>query len=116
MSLSDQDKAELRDLMETKPGFRKFLFRVIQKARIFEATANGTDHRHLIDEGRRLLGLEILREVEAALPLQSTSGIPSLTVIQVLREEALSPPKEKPSGRRADPYRDLNGADGGNDG
>jgi hypothetical protein len=115
VSLTDQERVELVELMKV-PGFRNFLFRVIQKARIFDATANGTDQRHLIDEGRRLLGLEILREVEAAMPLQSPSGIPSLTVIQVLREEAQSPSKEKPSGRRADTYRDLDGTDGGSDG
>jgi hypothetical protein len=112
VSLTDQERADLADLIE-RPGFRRFLFRVIQKAGIFEATANGTDQRHLVNEGRRLLGLEILREVEAAMPLQSPSGIPSLTVIQVLREEAQSPSKEKPSGRRPDTYSELT-ADGPN--
>jgi hypothetical protein len=52
--------------------------------------------------------LDILREVESAMPLQSPSGIPSLTVIQVLREEAQSPtPERTKRGRRSDPYTEL---------
>jgi hypothetical protein len=118
VSLSDQEKVDLADLIE-RPGFRRFLFRVIQNAGIFSATANGSDQRTSFNDGRRSLGLDILREVEAAMPLQSQSGIPSLTVIQVLREEAQSPPKEKPGGRRNAIYGDLggdDGSDGGNDG
>lgn len=107
MNLSDEDKAELADLIG-RPGFRRFLFRVIQNAGIFSATANGSEQRTSFNDGRRSLGLDILREVEAAMPLQSTSGIPSLTVIQVLREEAQSPPPERTkSGRRSDPYSEL---------
>jgi hypothetical protein len=106
MNLTDQDRADLTDLIE-RPGFRRFLFRVIQNAGIFSATANGSEQRTSFNDGRRSLGLDILREVDAALPIQSPSGIPSLTVIQVLREEAQSPSQEKPSGRRSDPYSEL---------
>jgi hypothetical protein len=117
LNLSDQDKADLADLLE-RPGFRRFVFRVIQNAGIFSATANGSDQRTSFNDGRRSLGLDILREVDAAQPVPSPSGIPSLTLIQVLREEAQSPPPERTaSGRRADPYRDLSSDDGsdGND-
>lgn len=109
--MTDQEKADLADLIE-RPGFRRFLFRAIQTAGIFDATANGSDGRNLYLEGRRSLGLELLREVDAAQPVPSPSGIPILTLIQVLREEAQSTPQERPSGRRNGIYNDLDG-DGG---
>jgi hypothetical protein len=107
VNLSDQDKADLADLLE-RPGFRRFLFRVIQNAGIFQSTANGSDTRHLFQEGRRSLGLDILREVDAAQPVPGPSGIPTLTMIQVLREEAQSPtPERTQRGRRSDTYSEL---------
>jgi hypothetical protein len=107
VSLTDQDKIDLADLIE-RPGFRRFLFRVIQNAGIFAATANGTDQRTSFNDGRRSLGLDILCEVDAAQPVPGPSGIPTLTLIQVLREEAQSrPPERTKSGRRPDPYSEL---------
>jgi hypothetical protein len=107
--VTDQDKADLVDLL-TKPGFRRFLFRAIQTAGIFDATANGSDGRNLYLEGRRSLGLELLREVEAAQPAQHPSGIPMLTLHRILTEEIQSP-QEKPSGRRNGIYNDLGSDD-----
>jgi hypothetical protein len=112
MSLTDQERADLADLIE-RPGFRRFLFRVIQNAGIFSATTNGSEQRTSFNDGRRSLGLDILQEVESAMPLQSPSGIPSLTVIQVLREEAQSPPPERTKRGRRDPYSELNTGDTG---
>jgi hypothetical protein len=107
MNLTDQEKADLFDLME-RPGFRRLLLRVIQMAGIFAATANGSDQRTFYENGRRSLGLEILRLLEAAQPVQGSSGNPTLTLIQLLREEAQSPPSERTaSGRRTDPYSDI---------
>jgi hypothetical protein len=107
MTLTDQDNADLTDLM-ARPGFRRFVFRVIQNAGIFSATANGSDQRTFYENGRRSLGLDILREVDAAQPVPGPSGIPTLTLIQVLREEAQSQPPERTNrGRRNDPYSDI---------
>ncbi|MDH7973692.1 hypothetical protein QH494_15985 [Sphingomonas sp. AR_OL41] len=88
------------------PAFQRFLFDLIQRAGIFEATANGTDGRNLFFEGRRSLGLEILRDLDEAQPAQLAGGIPVLTLIQLLREVAQSTPKEKPVARRH-PHAEL---------
>lgn len=107
MNLTDQERADYADLLE-RPQFRRFLLRVIQLAGIYEATANGSAERTFFQNGRRSLGLDILREVDAAQPLPAPTGTPTLTLIQVHREEAQSPsPERTKSGRRNDPYRDL---------
>jgi hypothetical protein len=108
--MTDQEKADLVDLL-ARPQFRRFLFRAIQLSGIFDATANGTDERTRFLEGRRSLGLDILRDVDGAQPVQSPGGIPILTLLQVLREGAQSSPQEKPNGRRTGPYADLRSDD-----
>jgi hypothetical protein len=105
------DKADKMTLLET-PAFRRFLFDLIQSSGIFEASTNGTDGRNLFAEGRRSLGLEVLRSMDEAQPVQSPTGIPILTLIQTLHEEAQSAPKEKPLARRNGPYTDLGDSDG----
>jgi hypothetical protein len=110
--LHNIDRLELMKI----PAFRRFLFRAIQMAGICEATANGADGRNLYLEGRRSLGLEILRDVESAMPVQHPGGIPILTMLQIFREETQSQ-QENPNGRRArnrDTYDDLS-ASGGDD-
>lgn len=82
-----QISADMAKLMEL-PEFRRFLFRVIQMARIFEPVTDGADSRHLLHEGRRQLGLEILADAETGQPVTHPDRIPILTAIQVLREEA----------------------------
>lgn len=107
MNLSDQERADYADLLE-RPQFRRFLLRVIQLAGIYEATANGSAERTFFMNGRRSLGLDILREVDAAQPVAAPTSTPTLTLIQVLREDAQSHPTERnPRGRRADTYSDL---------
>lgn len=105
--MTDQDKVDRSHLM-TLPAFRRFMtLHAIQMAGIFSATATGSDGRNLFLEGRRSLGLDMLRDLDEAQPIQSPSGIPVLTVLQLLREDAQSNPQEKPNGRRSSPYRDL---------
>ena len=102
-----QTRADMAWLM-ARPEFRRFLWRVIQTARIFEPVTDGSDTRHLYHEGRRDLGLELLAECEAGQPAQHPSGAPILTVIQVLREEAQQQPDEKGKDRsRYDRTQDL---------
>lgn len=105
--MTDQDKAD-REYLMSLPAFRRFLsLHAIQSAGIFSATANGSDGRNLYLEGRRSLGLDMLRDVDEAQPLPAPSGIPVITVLQLLREDAQSTPQEKPNGRRSDPYSDI---------
>lgn len=107
MTLTDQERADYADLIE-RPQFRRFLSRVIQLSGIYDATANGSAERHFYTEGRRSLGLDILREVDAAQPIPAPTSTPTLTLIQILREDAQSPtPERTNSGRRSDPYADL---------
>jgi hypothetical protein len=111
MNLTDQERADYADLLE-RPQFRRFLLRVIQLSGIYEATANGSAERTFFTNGRRSLGLDILREVDAAQPIPAPTGTPTLTLIQVHREEAQSPPTERnPRGRRNGLYNEL-GSDG----
>lgn len=105
--MTDQDKVDREQLMSL-PSFRRWLcLHAIQNSGIFSATANGSDGRNLYLEGRRSLGLDMLRDVDEAQPLPAPSGIPVLTVLQLLREDAQSTPQEKPNARRADPYSDI---------
>jgi hypothetical protein len=114
-TLTDQERADYADLIE-RPQFRRFLSRVIQLSGIYEATANGSAERTFFSNGRRSLGLDILREVDAAQPIPAPTSTPTLTLIQILREDAQSPtPERTKSGRRADPYRDLNDGSDGSD-
>jgi hypothetical protein len=83
--------------------FTRFIFRVIQSSRIFSSAADGSDTRNL-NEGRRDLGLEILSMVEAGQPVAHPEGLPILTVLQALREEAIQQPQEKPNARTAERY------------
>ena len=107
MNLTDQERADYADLIE-RPQFRRFCLRLIQLAGIYEATANGSAERTFYTNGRRSLGLDILREVDAAQPLPAPTSTPTLTLIQLHREEAQSPsPERTKSGRRTDPYSEL---------
>jgi hypothetical protein len=70
---------------------------VIQQARIFDRTADGSDGD--TSRGRRNLGLEILEMVEEGQPVPHPEGQPILTILQTLREEANQPgskPNAKP--------------------
>jgi hypothetical protein len=101
-----QQKLDLEHLLR-QPEYLRFLFRVIQIARIFEPVTDGSDTRHLYHEGRRDLGLEILAMADAAQPVRHESGLPILTAIQVLREEAQKPGTEKAKRTRYDRREEL---------
>lgn len=75
-----------------QPQFRRFLWRVIQRAGIWDATADGSERA----TGRRNLGLEILDMVEKGQPLahDADPGPPILTIFGVLREEIQKPTQE----------------------
>ena len=76
--------------------FKQFLFAVIQEAGIFRRATDGSTARDLsYFEGRRDLGLVILDMVELGQPFAHPDGMPLLTLIQTLREEANPPPSER---------------------
>jgi hypothetical protein len=112
MTLDELEKQDGEFLLG-RAEFQRFLLRVIQMARIFSCTTDGSGERNLsFDEGRRSLGLEILEMAEAAQPqVHSLIGIPASTLTQVLLEEARRPKPEKPNGRRYDRQSELSGDD-----
>ncbi len=117
--MTDAERVDMVWLME-QPQFRRFLFRSIQTAGILTyraSTANGSDGRDLAyAEGRRSLGLDILRDADAALPapLQHPSHAHTLAAIMA---EASQIQSEKPNARhKRDRYDDIDGDDDGSAG
>lgn len=103
------------DFLLQRAEFKRFLFSVIQMARIFQRTTDGSDERNLgFDEGRRSLGLEILEMVEMGQPVTHSEGIPALTVIQTFLEATQHQP-EKPSGGRNQRYDRTSELDSGDE-
>jgi hypothetical protein len=105
MNLTDQERADYADLIE-RPQFQD-LSCADSIGGIYEATANGSAERTFFANGRRSLGLDILRIVEAAQPLPAPAHIPTLTLIQVPRGSTIPSSERTKSGRRNDPYADL---------
>lgn len=91
------------------PAFHAFLYRLIRSAGVFSPSP--TDGRDFA-EGRRALALEVLAEVEAVQAQKTDDGLPVFGSIQILTVAAQTAAKEKPLGRRSDPYRDINTGDG----
>jgi len=99
--LSDQerrDKQQREDMehLLAQPQFRRFLWRVIQSARIFQGATDGSELR-AVNDGRRDLGLEILAMVETGqpIPYPHPDG-PLLTLLMALRAEIEQPqPNER---------------------
>lgn len=115
--MSDVRTAEMAQLMAL-PGFRKFLFSLIQRAGVLDYapfSTNGSDGRDLAYyEGRRSLGLDILRDADAAQPAPMRHPNSIMTLMTVLREEAQTTEQEKPRGRPSR-YDDDDGTDGSAD-
>lgn len=96
----------------SRPEFRRFLFAAIQSAGILGhyAPANGQLGRDLGHfEGRRSLGFDLLRMVDAGQPEPLRSAECLATVSAAIREAMTPPPKEKTRDRRndLDRYNDL---------
>lgn len=104
------EKLDMEGLLKV-PGFLLFLSRVIQSSGIHTAETNGADGRHLVSEGRRDLGLIILRDAARGQPVDDPGSAFAMTLIQVLREEAQSTAKEPTRGRRTR-YDDTGTDDG----
>lgn len=96
----------------TRPEFRRFLFAAIQSAGILghHAPANGQMGRDLGHfEGRRSLGFDLLRMVDAGQPEPLRSADCLATLSLAIREAMTPSPKEKTRDRRndLDRYSDL---------
>ncbi|NIJ18470.1 hypothetical protein FHS95_000139 [Sphingomonas naasensis] len=92
MSRASQHELDMRVLMASAP-FRRFLLRLANAAGIWIPTA-GAEQTLLSREGRRSLGLDILREAAAGLPRGATI---EHVLVAILSEAT---PKETPD---ADP-------------
>lgn len=102
-----QDETDMAELLEL-PAFRRFVFKSIQMAGILSAATTGADGRDLaFAEGRRSLGLDILRAVEAGQPAPLRHPLSIMTLIAALREEAN--PTSKPEKPRAGRYDEISG-------
>lgn len=96
------EKSEKLDMekLAAEPAFLRFLSRVIQTSEIHSATTDGADGRHLVSEGRRDLGLNILRDAARGMPVDDPQAAFGLLLIQVIREDAQSTIQETPRARR----------------
>lgn len=100
-------KAEKQTLL-ANGYFLRWLFALVEASGLLESTASAGDGRNLYLEGRRSLALDLLRELEAAQPAGSPSGVPVLTLIQILREQAQSAGnKERNVATRDGTYAEL---------
>jgi hypothetical protein len=102
MTPDDREKRDRSDIqfLVQRGEFARFLFRVIQTARIFETATDGSHDAAVAALARRNLGLEILEMVEAGQPVPHPGGLPILTTMQALREEANPPTQERPNARK----------------
>lgn len=92
ISQEERDKRDHQDMeaLVRQEAFTRFLLRVIQRARIFSPTTDGSREQHLLNEGARQLGLAILDWAEKAQPA-AHPDLPIFTLLQVTREEAITP-------------------------
>lgn len=94
------DQRSDMEFLNSRPEFRRFLWRVIQRAGILTPATDGSEGRHLAyAEGRRNLGLEILDDAETGQPVAHPESLPILTLIQALREETQQQPQETRRGK-----------------
>lgn len=92
------EKRELAELMKQTP-FRKYLWRVLRDAGIWDTISCGDPLQTAFTEGSRALGLNLLRDAEAASPgvpaaILAEHGIPAISKFK---------PPEDPNGRDSDP-------------
>lgn len=98
--MSERTEKQDMEKLVAEPAFLRFLSRVIQISEIHSATTDGADGRYLVSEGRRDLGLNIIRDAARGMPADDSEAAFKLLLIQVLREEAQSTIQETPIARR----------------
>jgi hypothetical protein len=103
--LDREIKQRRRDMerLAAMPEFKRFLWRVIQEAKIFDrAPTDGSEGAVHAQVARRNLGLAILEMVEEGQPKSHPQGVPILTLIQTLLEEANPQAQPKDTSERDD--------------
>jgi hypothetical protein len=103
--LEREEKLRRRDMerLAAMPEFKRFLWRVIQEAKIFDrAPTDGSEGAVHAQVARRNLGLAILEMVEEGQPKSHPQGVPILTLIQTLLEEANPQAQPKDTSERDD--------------
>lgn len=106
MSKASQQEMDMAVLMR-RPEFKRFLFRSIQTSGLFQSSTNGSDGRDLnFHEGRRSMGLELLRDAENALDARMRTPECLLTLNSIIREESQKP-SEKPSEQTKNRHSEL---------
>lgn len=104
MSTDNQNKADMAQLLDL-PAFRRMLWRIINESGMMRS-AYGTDGRDLAyREGRRSLGLDILRWADSGQPLPRDDALSTWLAALSEEERTSPPPKGKPRDRRSDPLR-----------
>lgn len=84
-------------------AFKAFVYRMMIRGGFFAVSTSGSDGRDLsFSEGRRSMVVEMLHEIEAAMPVPSADGNPILGSIQILSAVPQIVAKEKALGRRSD--------------
>lgn len=93
-------------LLMALPEFKRFLFRAIQTSGLFQISTNGSDGRDLVFyEGRRSMGLDLLRDAEQALDARLRTPENLITLSAIIREESQKP-SEKQYETTPDRYED----------
>ena len=107
--MTEAESADLKRLLGNKT-FLAFLYRRIRDAGLFSVAPLEGRSLDFI-EGRRSLALDMLAEIEQTQLEKSPDGLPILSSIQIFLSVAQSTVKEKPLGRRSDPYGELSDGD-----
>lgn len=87
------DKPDKLTLMAI-PAFRRFMLTLIETTGIYECS--GSEDRMAFREGRRSVGLEMLRLFDEVQPTPNACGLPADVSIQLLREAVHSADRTKP--------------------
>lgn len=65
--IRERDLNDLRELLELRPG-RRFLWKMLSAAGVFQQSYTGDDNATNFNEGRRSIGLRLLDELTEADP------------------------------------------------
>lgn len=99
--------ADMLDLM-ARPTFHRFLFAVMQRSGI-AGTSFGTEVATSYHEGRRSLGIDILRLADEALAVRISDGLPFAAMSIAIAEAMRSQPVETSTNATSDDDDDDDG-------
>lgn len=88
------------------PAFHRFLFTIMVRSGI-SAVAYGTEVATSYSEGRRSLGIDILRMADNALAVRTPDGLPFAAMSVAIAEAMRSQPLETSTDANAEPDDDF---------